>query len=142
MADEKRPVQAVDGSPKKRLFWSIISDYSLKTALCELIDNALDQWLLDKNGPPLIIGLDLDVDRKLISIKDNAGGVKFDDLHLLVAPGGSRNDPLAELIGVFGVGNKRAAIALAENIEIRIRHENGKTHELDIAKQWIESEDW
>ncbi len=29
MADEKRPVQPVDGSPKKRLFWSIISDYNL-----------------------------------------------------------------------------------------------------------------
>jgi hypothetical protein len=27
MAEEKRPVQPVDGSPKKRLFWSIISDY-------------------------------------------------------------------------------------------------------------------
>ena len=68
MADEKRPVQPVDGSPKKRLFWSIISDYNLKTALCELIDNALDQWLLDKKGPPLTIGLDLDVDRKVISV--------------------------------------------------------------------------
>ena len=56
--------------------------------------------------------------------------------------GGSRNDPLAELIGVFGVGAKRAAIALAENIEIRTRHENGRTHELDITKQWIESDDW
>jgi hypothetical protein len=62
-------------------------------------------------------------------------------VHLLIAPGGSRNDPLAELIGVFGVGAKRAAIALAENIEIRTRHENGGTHELDITKQWIESDD-
>jgi hypothetical protein len=61
-------------------------------------------------------------------------------VHLLIAPGGSRNDPLAELIGVFGVGAKRAAIALAENIEIRTRHENGGTHELDITKQWIESD--
>jgi hypothetical protein len=142
MADEKRPVQPVDGSPKKRLFWSIISDYNLKTALCELIDNALDQWLLDKKGPPLTIGLNLDVDRKVISVKDNAGGVKLDDLNLLIAPGGSRNDPLAELIGVFGVGAKRAAIALAANIEIRTRHENGRTHELDITQQWIESDDW
>jgi histidine kinase/DNA gyrase B/HSP90-like ATPase len=142
MTDEKRPVQTVDGSPKKRLFWSIISDYDLKTALCELIDNALDQWLLDKTGPLLAISLDLDVDRKVILVKDNAGGVKLDDLNLLIAPGGSRNDPLAEVIGVFGVGGKRAAIALAENIEIKTRHENGRTHELDITRQWIESDDW
>jgi hypothetical protein len=142
MTDEKRPVQSVDGSPKKRLFWSIISDYNLKTALCELIDNALDQWLLDKKAPPLTIELDLDVERKVISVKDNAGGVRLNDLHVLIAPGGSRNDPLAELIGVFGVGGKRAAIALAENIEIRTRHENGRTHELDITRAWIESDDW
>ena len=77
----------------------------------------------------------------MISVKDNAGGVKLDDLNVLIAPGGNRNDPLAELIGVFGVGAKRAAIALAENIEIRTRHENGKTHELDITKQWVESDD-
>src|SRR5271154_3171341 len=142
MADEKRPVQPVDGSPKKRLFWSIISDYNLKTDLCELIDNALDQWLLDKKGPPLTISLDLYVERKVISVKDNAGGVKFDDLSLLIAPGGSRNDPLAELIGVFGVGGKRASIALAEHIEIRTRYENGRAHELDITRDWIASEDW
>ena len=142
MADGKRPVQPVDGSPKKRLFWSIISDYNLKTALCELIDNPLDQWLIDKRDLPLTIDLVLEVDRKVISVKDNAGGVKFDDLNLLIAPGGSRNDPLAELIGVFGVGGKRAAIAVAENIEIRTRHEHGRTHELDITRQWIESDDW
>jgi len=104
--------------------------------------NLEHQWLQDKKGPSLTISLDLDVDRKVISVKDNAGGVKFDDLHLLIAPGGSRNDPLAELIGVFGVGAKRAAIALAENIEIRTRYGNGRTHELDITRQWIESDDW
>jgi hypothetical protein len=142
MSDYKRPVQSVDGSPKKRLFWSIISDYDLKTALCELIDNPLDQWLVENKGSPLTIGLELDVDRKLISVKDNAGGVKLDDLNLLIAPGGSRNDPLAELVGVFGVGGKRAAIALAEHIEIRTRHQSGRTHELDITRQWIESDDW
>lgn len=142
MADYKRQVQPVDGSPKKRLFWSIISDYTLITALCELIDNALDQWLLDRKGPRLSIELDLDVERKVISVQDNAGGVEYTDLNLLIAPGGSRNDPLGELIGVFGVGGKRAAIALAENIEIRTRYGKGKTHELEITRQWIESDDW
>jgi hypothetical protein len=85
MTDEKQPVQPVDGSPKKRVFWSIISDYNLKTALCELIDNALDQWRLDKKGPPLTIRLVMDVDRKVISVKDNTGGVKLDDLNVLIA---------------------------------------------------------
>lgn len=142
MSNDKRPIQTVDGSPKKRLFWSIISDYDLKTALCELIDNPLDQWLLENKGSHLTVALELDVDRKVILVKDNSGGVKLDDLNLLIAPGGSNNDPLAELVGVFGVGGKRAVIALAEHIEIKTRHESGKTHQLDITKQWIESDDW
>ena len=41
----KRESKLVDGTPNKRLFWSIMSDYTLKTAVCELIDNALDIWL-------------------------------------------------------------------------------------------------
>ena len=35
----------IDGTPKKRLFLSIISDYDLKTGLCELVDNAIDHWI-------------------------------------------------------------------------------------------------
>lgn len=36
----KREVITLDGTPDKRLYWSIISDYDIQTALCELIDNA------------------------------------------------------------------------------------------------------
>jgi sensor histidine kinase regulating citrate/malate metabolism len=104
----KTEITPIDGTPDKRMFWSIISDYDLKTGLCELIDNALDLWMSSKPRLDLRIAISLDVDRQLIVIKDNAGGVEHDDLRLLVAPGGSKNDPEAETIGIFGVGNKRA----------------------------------
>ena len=104
----KSEIEPVDGTPLKRMFWSIISDYNLKTGLCELVDNALDTWLrADRVGAPKI-EVFLDADRQLISIVDNAGGVRHDDLKVLVAPGGSKNDPAADLIGIFGVGSKRA----------------------------------
>lgn len=37
-AIRKQEFDIIDGTPEKRLFLSIISDYNLKTSLCELID--------------------------------------------------------------------------------------------------------
>jgi len=124
------------------MFWSIISDYDLKTALCELIDNALDLWEIEKRKNSLSIEIDLDVDRQLITVVDNAGGVKREDLRLLLAPGGSKNDPDAQVIGIFGVGSKRAGIALGELVQIRTRFRRDKTFQIDITKDWLESADW
>jgi len=138
----KTEIAPIDGTPVKRMFWSIIRDYNLKTALCELVDNALDQWKLANRNKPLAISVNLDVDRQLISVSDNAGGVKRDELRLLVVPGGSRNDPAAELIGIFGVGSKRAGIALAEQIVIKTRFSGEQSSELDITPEWLSNDDW
>lgn len=124
------------------MFWSIISDYDLKTGLCELVDNALDVWLRNgRTGAPLI-EIELNADRQLISVVDNSGGVEQSDLKFLIAPGGSKNDPSAERIGIFGVGSKRASVALGEHVEIRTRHLDGRSFELDITKEWLASDDW
>lgn len=140
---KKTEIGPINGTPEKRMFWSIISDYDLKTGLCELIDNALDIWLRkgDLKNPPTIDVL-LDVERQIISVKDNVGGVKFEDLHLLLAPGGSQNDPDAEMIGIFGVGGKRAGIALGEHVEIRTRYRGDRSLQLDITADWLSSNDW
>ena len=138
----KTEATVINGMPHKRLFWSIISDYDLKTGLCELIDNALDLWILNKKGRKLTISVGLDVERQLISVEDNAGGVTEQDLPLLIAPGGSRNAPEAEIIGVFGVGSKRASVALGQRVEIRTRHKKQGSFELDITEEWLRSPSW
>lgn len=138
----KKEIGPIDGTPEKRMFWSIISDYDLKTSLCELIDNAIDIWLRDRKGKPPKIQVVLDAERQLISVKDNVGGVRFGDLYLLLAPGGSNNNPEAPVIGIFGVGSKRAGIALGEQVEIKTRFRGEQSLELDITKEWLESEDW
>jgi hypothetical protein len=138
----KTEIGLIDGTPEKRMFWSIISDYDLKTGLCELVDNALDLWKLGNHKHALKIEVNLDVNRQLISVVDDAGGVREDELRLLLAPGGSRNDPNAELIGIFGVGGKRAGIALGEQVRIRTRYRNARTLEIEITKEWLESADW
>jgi sensor histidine kinase regulating citrate/malate metabolism len=116
--DRKTELGPLDGTPEKRLFWSIISDYDLKTGLCELIDNAIDTWNLAGKPEPLSIDISLDAERQLISVSDNAGGVKKEALHLLITPGGSNNSPDGQTIGIFGVGSKRAVVAIAERISI------------------------
>jgi hypothetical protein len=138
----KTEIGPINGTPEKRMFWSIISDYNLRTGLCELVDNAVDLWKVRNQTRALKVEITLDVNRQLISVIDNAGGVKLDDLRLLLAPGGSRNDPDAELIGIFGVGSKRAGIALGEEVQIRTRFGNERSLEIDITKEWLRAPDW
>jgi sensor histidine kinase regulating citrate/malate metabolism len=125
---QKREVGNLDGTPEKRLYWSIISDYNLETGICELIDNAIDLWMTNLQRSKLNIELDLDADRQLIRLKDNAGGVKSSNLRLLVAPGASQNNRDARTIGIFGVGSKRAVIALAESVSIKGTSKNSVAH--------------
>jgi hypothetical protein len=138
----KTEIGPIDGTPEKRMFWSIISDYDLKTGLCELVDNAIDIWLRDEKSRPPTIKITLDAERQFISVKDDAGGVRFEDLYRLLAPGGSKNDPSAEVIGIFGVGSKRAGIALGEQVEIKTRFRNERSLEIDITREWLESNEW
>lgn len=138
----KREAVILDGTPDKRLYWSIISDYDIQTALCELIDNSIDQWMGNKPRTPLVVDLLLDADRQLISVKDNAGGVGQSDLRMLIAPGKSRNSPTGETIGIFGVGSKRAVVALAENVVIKTHRAGDKTYQIDVTSDWLESPDW
>ena len=139
---QKTEVGPIDGTPDKRMFWSIISDYDLKTGLCELVDNALDPWIIGKEKSDLAIDITLDANRQLISVTDNAGGVKQDQLRLLLAPGGSANDPNSEVIGIFGVGSKRAGVALGEHVQIRTRFRRESTFQIDITKEWLAMNDW
>lgn len=144
MASPARRVEVgtIDGTPKKRLFWSIISDYDLKTAVCELVDNAIDHWIAAGRLKSLRVSIDLDAARQTISVRDNAGGVSPERLDVLVAPGGSLNDPNSVVVGVFGVGSKRAGVALGEVVEIRTRKGRGPSMAVEIDPDWLSSDEW
>jgi len=138
----KTEISPIDGTPVKRMFWSLISDYDLKTSLSELVDNAIDMWVLSKRRRPLHVAISLDHSQQFISVHDDAGGVRRDELRLLITPGGSRNDPDDSVIGIFGVGGKRASVALGEHVEIRSRHGTDHSYEIDITKEWQETDEW
>ena len=40
----KRAAGNIDTTPSKKTYFSIIADYSLRTGICEPVDNAIDQW--------------------------------------------------------------------------------------------------
>ncbi|MCE4073568.1 MULTISPECIES: ATP-binding protein [Pseudomonas] len=132
----------IDGTPEKRLFLSIISDYNLQTGLCELIDNAIDHWMENGRSTGFRVDVQLDSDRQIIEVNDNAGGIKGSDLRLLVAPGASGNKLGQELIGIFGVGGKRAGVALGERVEIRTRYRSELSFRVEINSDWLASESW
>jgi hypothetical protein len=139
----KREIRTLDGTPSKRSFWAIINDYDLQTSICELIDNALDLYLKGKQVTPVSIRVNLDIERQMIRIEDTAGGVPEKDLDLLIRPGGTTNSREQEIIGIFGVGSKRAVVALAEEITIRSRYGKGISYRVDIDNDWlVEDESW
>lgn len=138
----KREVKKIDAVPSKRIFLSIIADYDLNRSICELIDNALDIWIKGKQKKQLNIDIFLDKARQVICVSDNAGGIKEGELNLIVGPGQTNNLPTDETIGIFGVGSKRAVVALAEEIKITTRFGKDKTYRLEFDESWLKSEDW
>jgi len=139
----KKEIGNLEAIPAKRIFLSIIADYNLNKSLCELIDNALDNWYKNEKAKKLNVTIDIDLDQQTILIKDNSGGIKEIDLKSIISPGTTSNDPNSEIIGIFGVGTKRAVVALAKDVKIKTRHRDGKTFLIEFDDDWLkEDSDW
>lgn len=134
----KQQVDVIDATPSKRLYRSIIVDYDLNTAIAELIDNAIDAWVEQRGGPDLLIQINIDVDQQSFLIKDNAGGVGESDLKNLISPGQTTSDGSTEIIGIFGVGSKRAAVVLSQLISITTRRHRHGTFRLEYDEDWLD----
>lgn len=134
--------EPINATPSKRIYRSIIADYDLQTALCELIDNVIDSSMRNKLGRIAKIQITLDFDQQSILIIDDAGGIAPEHLPKLIKPGASDNDGNQGSIGIFGIGSKRAAVALAADVQIQTRW--GKTHnsfQLEYDDEWLSDED-
>ena len=138
----KSQIDLLNAIPEKRSFFAIINDYDIKMAICELIDNAIDFWKQSDSSKPLQIRIDVDARQQSIDIRDNAGGVKYENLRLLISPGASSNSAFDATIGVFGVGSKRAVVALAQEVKISSRHKDEKTYLIEFDDSWLGDEEW
>lgn len=126
----------IDVTPEKRLYLSVISEYDLSKAICELVDNAID-FGRKNNKQNLEIKILIDESRQTILIEDNAGGVPASDLGLLLSPGRTTNELSDRGIGYFGVGAKRAVIALAQDVTIQTRFKKENTCKIHFDDDWI-----
>ncbi len=139
----KKEIDRVDAVPSKRLFLSIIADYDLNHSISELIDNALDIWIKSGKISPIEIKINLEKNQQTIQVSDNAGGVKKSDLRFIVGPGQTSNLPTEKTIGIFGVGTKRAVVALAQDIKIITRYGGEITYQVEFDDSWLEkNDDW
>ena len=103
----------------------------------------IDLWNNYEIKYNLRINIKLDYEQQTLSIIDNAGGVDSDNLNLLVSPGRSSTELDSNSIRYFGVGSKRAVVAISHDVEIRTRKRGeNKTYKLKIDRDWIASEDW
>jgi DNA gyrase/topoisomerase IV subunit B len=80
----KKLVGELEPIPSKRVLQSIIADYDLDRSVCELVDNAIDQWILGGKSRHLTIKVDVDRDQQSLQIADDAGGVRRDNLEMLL----------------------------------------------------------
>jgi len=138
----KQEVDIINAIPSKRIYRSIIADYDLPKAICELIDNAVDQWVLNGKETSLVVGVDLNCDQQTIRVCDNACGVEKEKLPFIVGPGQTGNAPDEQVIGIFGVGTKRAVVALSQDIRITTRYKDQDTYRLEYDDGWLMSESW
>lgn len=138
----KTEIDRLDATPSKRLFLSIIADYDLNRSICELVDNGLDVWVRSGRTSNITIQIILNKEQQSISVEDNAGGLPKEELRFVVGPGQTGSIPSDETIGIFGVGTKRAVVALAQDIKISTRHKGGKTYQVDFDDTWLADDDW
>jgi hypothetical protein len=139
----KTDMGVLNAIPSKRLFLSIIADYDLNRSVCELVDNAFDIWTNIGGDNLLTVNINLNKDQQTICITDNAGGVQESDLDSLVAPGQTLKKPEEEIIGIFGVGTKRAVVALSQDICITTRHsKESETFRIELDDGWLQNDSW
>lgn len=137
----KDKVDIVEATPSKRLFLSIIADYDLDRAVCELIDNAIDVWIRSVKKKRINIHIDLDLDQQTIRITDDAGGLHKSELSFIIGPGQSGSNETDHTIGIFEVGTKRAIVALSQDVVIKTRFEKEKTYQIEFDDSWLSKQD-
>jgi hypothetical protein len=131
----------IDVTPDKRIIQSIASDIDLKKGILELVDNAIDEWRL-RGNPTLKVELTLNVNDKSLTYSDNAGGIKESNLNMILQPGGTTRKSEEVSIGEFGIGSKRAIVALSRDAEVISRFESADTFKIVVDDSWASSDSW
>ncbi|HEC75660.1 MAG TPA: ATP-binding protein [Thermoplasmatales archaeon] len=135
-------IEEIDATPNKKVLMSISKDIDLYHGICEMIDNSIDNWKINGMIEELRINLFFDEGDNKIEYEDNSGGIREDILSMIIQPGGTERTLDEETIGIFGVGSKRALIALAGYSETISRYGSDDTFKIIIDEDWLSNESW
>jgi hypothetical protein len=145
--------------PRKHFFLEMFTrDISLEDCVLDLIDNSIDglvrtreidisSSLLDeanaKNFPPSagLPRIEVSYTKSHFEIKDTCGGIPRDHALKDVFNFGHSPDAMGGVLGVYGVGLKRAIFKLGENFEMKSRTvDNGFDVNLNV-REWSKKDD-
>jgi hypothetical protein len=112
--------------------------YSLRDAICELVDNSIDSRV---EGKKLNVEIDLDEENQVIRIKDDGKGMSKENIKDAIILGKSDKK---DKLGFFGLGLKTAGLSLGNIITIKSRSERSEqVHMIEFDRTDFEKRsDW
>ena len=147
MAQEHTIYEPVSAAPVKSLFVSMLTrDIKLEEAILDLLDNCVDGILRSKHvesdKPYEGNWAEISFGEGTFSIADNCGGIPWELKEYAFRMGRDpKREPEAKgVVGVYGIGMKRAIFKMGKSCEISTRSGNYE-YEVSITPEWIDNED-
>lgn len=140
----------VDLSPSKETYQAVKSDVNPRSALKELVDNAIDNWT---RVEPTLSALKVEIEHRPskegknsgeeLIIRDNSGGLEEEHLSLFFALGESAKERIEGSIGAYGIGAKKAVAYLGDTAQFRTQHvDSDRGYGFTVDEEWLNSDTW
>ena len=158
--NEIEVVSKVNAHPTKAFFVRMLTrDITLDDCILDLVDNSVDgAWKVSGKNPSEFrvnndlahFRIDIEFSDKGFRIADNCGGITLDDAADYAFTFGRRSaQPKSDFtVGVYGIGMKRAAFKIGNQISVRSTYRDDKTlvgFQVPVnVTNWMknESDDW
>ena len=140
----------VKAAPVKSFFVEMLTrDIDLVDTILDLLDNCIDGILRQKinssdETPYKGFKAEITFDGNEFSISDNCGGIPRDLRDYAFRMGKDRKDrnPNVPMIGVYGIGMKRAIFKIGKWCSILTQNQNDR-YKVEITPEWIaDPDDW
>jgi hypothetical protein len=150
-----KTVETALARPRKHFFFEMFTrDISLEGCALDLIDNSIDSFIrknntnisnlvFESNGHEKHPGtVELSCSDNEIRVRDNCGGIDYDDAKNFVFCFGHTEDEKLGKLGAYGIGLKRAMFKMGNNIRINSKTaRNGFEMELNVS-EWSKTDEW
>lgn len=135
-------LEDIDTTPDKKILLTVSKDIDLRRGISEMVDNSIDRWIVQNRAFSLKISIFMNEGEQTIQYEDNSGGIKEENLNLIIKPGGTERTEDEETIGIFGIGSKRALIALSDYSETISRFPGENTFKIIVDDEWLREDTW